>query len=401
MTSATGGAGPRTVAVVRCAYFPQDPRVHKEVSALVEAGFRVLVLCLRMPGEPLDETRNGVRVLRMNRPHRRGSIAKRMGLYMSFLAWAARQLFRAHRREPLSVVQVNTLPDFLVFCAVPVKLLGARVVIDLHELLPELFGSEYGGRLRPVLMKALVIVERACIAFAERVICPGTSYLEVYRARGAPTAKFTIVYNVPDEELFRREETERESRVLVAHGSVIERYGFDVIVKSMPRIVQAFPDAVLEVIGDGEHLPAIRRIAEELALGDHVRFVGRVPLEEMSRRLQRATVGVVATVRSPFTDCILPNKVYELAALGVPIVSSDIRGLMGHFGSGAILTFESGNADDLAEKVIALLGSPEARATLADRAYAVYDPIRWSRNKRDYQRIFTDLCGMPPTPPES
>ncbi|HMB71433.1 MAG TPA: glycosyltransferase [bacterium] len=389
----------RRVAVVRCAYFPQDPRVHKEVAALVEAGFRVTVLCLRMPDEPLEQTLDGVlsgvRVLRMNRPHRRGSIAKRMGLYLSFLLWASLRLVGEHRREPLSVVQVNTLPDFLVFCAVPVKLMGVRVVLDLHELLPELFGSEYAGRLRPYLIDLITLVERACIAFSDRVICPGQSYLDVYRSRGAPVHKFTIVYNVPDEGLFQREDVPREARLLMAHGSVIPRYGFDEIVRSMPGVLGEFPDAVLEVIGDGEHMPEIRRIAGELGVSESVRFVGRLPLEDMSRRVQRATLGVVATARNPFTDCILPNKVYELVALGVPVVSSDIRGLMGHFEPGAISYFESGNPDDLAAKVNDLLRSPKAQQGQADRAHAIYDPIRWTNNKRDYQRIFTDLCGRP------
>ena len=392
---AEGGGESGTVGIVRCAYFPQDPRVYKEVRALLEARFRVLVFCLRMPDEPLREELGGslagVQVVRMDRGQTRGSMAGRMSMYLGFLFWAGYQLYRTHQRERLDIVQVNTLPDFLVFCALPVKVLGVRVVLDLHELLPELFGSEYSGRLRAFLLASLAFVEKACIAFADRVICPGPSYLEVYASRRAPLEKFTQIYNVPDESIFYRRQVDRDPNLIVAHGSVIERYGFDLIVEAMRRIVPEHPEATLEIIGDGEHMDVVRGLVERYGLGEHVRFTGRVPLETMSERLQRASLGVVATVRNPFTDRILPNKVYELIALGVPVVASETRGLVSQFGSGTISYFESGDPDDLAAKTLALLRDPVAGTRMAESAHAIYDRIRWSRNSRDYQAIFLQL----------
>ncbi|MCA9757301.1 MAG: glycosyltransferase [Candidatus Eisenbacteria bacterium] len=402
----TQGAG-RHVGVVRCAYFPQDPRVFKEVSALVQVGFRVTVYCLRMPGdpargvspEPLRETIGseayadlaGVRVVRMDRSQTRGSMAARMGMYLGFLLWAAVQLFRTQFRERLDIVQINTLPDFLVFCAVPVKVLGTRVVLDLHELLPELFGSEFRGPLRPALIGGLTFVEKACIAFADRVICPGPSYLEVYEGRGAPVEKFTQIYNVPDESIFQRRGVEKVPNLIIAHGSVIERYGFDLIAEAMAKIVRELPSARLEIIGDGEHMPVVRSLVEQHHLAAHVEFVGRVPLEQMSERLERASVGIVATRVNPFTDRILPNKAYELAALGVPIVASETRGLVAQFGRDGIAYFESGDADDIARVTLAVLRDPAKRAALAETAYSIYEGIRWNRNRVDYQRIFLGL----------
>lgn len=388
-------SSPGTVGIVRCAYFPQDPRVYKEVNALREVGFAVIVYCLRMDGESLREELTGdlagVRIVRMNRGQIRGSMASRMSMYLSFFVWAAFQLWETRRRERLDIVQVNTLPDFLVFCALPVRVLGTRVVLDLHELLPELFGSEYTGRLRPLLMAALKFVEKACIAFADRVICPGPSYLEVYASRRAPIDKFTQIYNVPDESIFRKREVQREPGLIVAHGSVIERYGFDLIAEAMVLVVRDHPEAVLEIIGDGEHMGVVRGIVERNGLNGHVRFTGRVPLETMSERLQRADLGVVATVRNPFTDRILPNKVYELVALSVPVVASETRGLLTQFGTDGIAYFESGNVEDLASTILALLQSPERGQERVASALAVYDGIRWTRNSRDYQQIFLGL----------
>lgn len=386
-----------TVGVVRCAYFPQDPRVYKEVRALRAAGFSVHVFALRMPGEAPHEVLGGdlagVTVTRMGRAQTRGSLGARMAMYTGFLCWAARGLFRLQLREPLDIVQVNTLPDFLVFAALPVRALGARVVLDLHELVPELFGAEYQGRFRPVLLAGLTFVEKAAMAFADRVICPGPSYREVYAARRAPLHKFTEIYNVPDESIFRPLGLARDPNLIVAHGSVIERYGFDLIVAAMPRILRSRPDAVLEIIGDGEHLSTVRALAARSGVGDHVRFTGRVPLETMSERLERAAVGVVATIVNPFTDRILPNKVYELVALGIPVVASETRGLLAQFGREGIAYFPSGDVERLADEVVRLLGDAEAAATTAKCARQVYEEIRWDRNRRDYQRVFLELVG--------
>ncbi|MEZ4649411.1 MAG: glycosyltransferase [Candidatus Eisenbacteria bacterium] len=333
----------------------------------------------------------GVRVVRMDRSQTRGSMAARMGMYVGFLLWAGAQLFRTQFRERLDIVQVNTLPDFLVFCALPVKVLGTRVVLDLHELLPELFGSEFRRPLRPALIGSLTFVEKACIAFADRVICPGPSYLEVYEGRRAPVEKFTQIYNVPDESIFRERGVPKEPGLVIAHGSVIERYGFDLIVEAMAKIVRELPSARLEIIGDGEHMPVVRALVEQHQLGKHVEFVGRVPLEKMSERLERAAAGIVATRVNPFTDRILPNKAYELVALGVPVVASETRGLVAQFGTDGIAYFESSDADDLARVTLTILRDPETAARQANAAYSIYEGIRWTRNRIDYRQIFLDL----------
>ncbi len=381
----------KRVAVVRCAHYPQDPRVFKEVRALQEVGFSATVLCLRGSGEPLVEELDGVAIHRMDLERTRESNRKRLAVYSRFLLWAGRGLWRLHREARLAAVQVNTLPDFLVFCAIPVKLRGVPVVLDLHEVLPELFESEYRGRLKPVFLRLLKLTERASVRVADRVICPGPPYLETYRSRRLPIHKFSLVYNTPDEDVITRTEVHRDRSLMVAHGSIIERYGFELLIEALPEIIRNCPDVKLEIIGDGENLERVKRLANERGVSQHVDFLGRIPFETVASRLQRAAVGLVTTVSNDFTNRILPNKIYELVALGVPVVSSRIEGLHAQFDSHSIRYFDAGDKTGLAHAATSVLQSPEDGLRLVENATRVYDEIRWSRNKRTYQKVFVEL----------
>src|SRR5215216_5887675 len=97
------------VCVIRCHYL-RDSRMQREVSALLDRGHSVHVLCLRDSGEPLRERRGRLVISRM--PMSRsadGGIVRRLAEYAAFFIWAALGVAALHLRHRFDLVQVNSV----------------------------------------------------------------------------------------------------------------------------------------------------------------------------------------------------------------------------------------------------------------------------------------------------
>lgn len=381
-----------SVAVIRCGYFPDDPRVYKEVLALREMGLNVEIFCLNQGDELSFESKDGVKIFRLGKQHCRKSIITYLWEYLGFLVWSSYNATKRHLKVRYRVVQVHTLPDFLVFAALPVKFLGAKVVLDMHEVTPELFSSEYTGPLKSLFFEVLMFIEKISMATANHVFCPGPSVIEIFVSRWGPLKKISFVYNAPTENIFNLQETKIKKIpfLVVAHGTIIERYGFQTLIMSIPTILSEIKDATFEIFGDGEYLPELKKLAKDLNIEDKVYFHGKVPLAKIPQLISRGEVGVVATLKNEYTVLLSPNKVFEFASLRIPIVASDLKGVRRQFGD-SIVYFKPGDPEDLAKKVVMVLKSKELREKLSEEAYKVYEGVRWNKNKRDYQRIYQEI----------
>ena len=134
----------RPACMIVHSYYEEDPRVRREAEALVARGRPVDVIALRRPGDGPTGTLNGVRIRRIDvQRHQGAGLWVYLREYLSFLVRASWAATRAHRRRRYGLVQVHSLPDFLVFAALPLKLVGVPVILDLHEAMPEFFRTRF------------------------------------------------------------------------------------------------------------------------------------------------------------------------------------------------------------------------------------------------------------------
>jgi hypothetical protein len=134
------------VLVIRQHYFPLDIRVRREVEALRSAGHEVDVICVARSGERWRERWGGVRIVRIPFDLRHGGSVSYILKYGVFAVVAGMLAAALHLRRRYGLVQVNSLPDTLVFSALVPRLLGARVLLDLHETMPEFSPPDSGRR---------------------------------------------------------------------------------------------------------------------------------------------------------------------------------------------------------------------------------------------------------------
>lgn len=361
--------------------------------ALAGSGHAVDVLCLQLSGQAASETLNGVNVVRLPETRHQGAGAVAyLKEYARFFFLAGRELRRRHRRAPYALVQVHNPPDALIFATLPLKLARVPVLLDLRELMPELFISRFGLARGSVIVRLLTWLERAACAYADAVCVLHDRHRRIMTGRGIPPGKLVQVMNCPDERIFDPAQAgdgrlaEGERFVVIHHGGIMQRYGVDLLVRAVAQVRPEIPGVALELYGAGDYRPTVERLVVELGLGDAVRFHGQLPIEELPAAIRAADVGVAPMRQDVFTDCGLPTKLLEYVSLGVPAIASRTATTADYFDESMVLLFEPGNAADLAAKLLAVYRDPaaaQARAVQARRFTARYN---WRGESATYLR---------------
>jgi len=381
-------------------YF-HDGRVKRNAEALVERGDSVDVLCLAsdMRGET-----NGVNVIGLEMPRYRGSSKTAyLGSYLRFFSLASARAFKLSRPVRYDLVIVCTMPDAAVLCAIGPKLYGAKVVLDVHDTMPELYQDKFARRLGSIGARVLMAEERASAWMADRVL----AVHDLHRARlmeaGVPGDKIKVVMNLPDPRIFtpgaRRNCNGNGNGngaggefILVCHGTVTYRLGLDLAIRALNTLRDRVPQARLEVIGGGDYLDQARHLVATLGLERRVSFARFVPFEKLPEALSRATVGIVPNRASSATHLMLPVKLLEYATLGIPVISARLRTIEHYFGSNAVRYFDPGDVEGLADAIEDLYRHPEKRERLALAAGEIIaHRLTWNNQRRNYYEAIDSL----------
>ena len=179
-----------------------DMRVRRKAEALVAAGYAVDVLALRAGRTERTYTLNGVKVYTLGLGKKRGSLARYVFEYVAFFAWALVRLPLLMLRARYAVVDVNTLPDFLIFAAAPARWMGAKLILDMHEITPEFYVSKYGIAESSWVIRVLRRLEKMSFDFADRVITIHEPIEDLLVGRGLAREKSTVIMNAVDEVSF-------------------------------------------------------------------------------------------------------------------------------------------------------------------------------------------------------
>ena len=378
------------ICVIRQGYVPLDTRVRREVDALVAAGHHVDVICLRRAGEPMLERRGALVIWRLPLARPAGGLVRRVLQYGGFLFAAGIMAGGLHVRRRFDLVQVNSVPDALVFAASIPRMLGARVMLDLHECVPEFFAAKYCVPLDSRGPRLMAVVEQVSIRFADLAITCTDQMRDRFIARGASPGNVSVVLNGADEDVFDPnrflEERERRSGFgLISHGTVEERYGLDTIVGAVALLKEELPDIELSIIGEGSYRSELQQLAVERGVADRVSFSpGFLPLEDLVRAIARADIGVVAIKRDEFRDLSLCNKMYDFIAMGTPAVVSRTASVEDYFGDDCFEMFDSGDEEDLARAIRALMQDRKRHSQLAAAAAARASSHRWPMQRERY-----------------
>lgn len=380
------------------AYYPLgEPRVEREALALIDAGYVVDVICLRNEGELAFESINDVDVHRLPVMRKRtGGLVGQLLEYLIFFFLVFIKLFKLYPQQRYKTVQAHNLPDFLVFSAILPKLFGARLILDLHDLMPEFFAAKKNIDMSSFLVRLIIMQEQLSCWFADQVITVTDLWRDRLISRGVREDKISVVMNVADDHIFnsnnhrKNGNGDNHSFRLIYHGTITQRYGMEVLIEAIKLASEKIPDIHLTLQGRGEFLDDTVRLVHELGIQQNVQINATIiSTEELPALIRMADVGVVPNQNDLFTGDLLPTKLMEYIALDIPVIASRTRVISQYFDESAIQFFTPGDSESLAQEIVYLYNNRERLDEQVLNYKKFTEVFSWSSISKNY----VDLIG--------
>ncbi len=376
-------------------FYDDNAHMMQFAKALVKRGDEVDVISLRRKGLARCEVVDGVRVCRVQ-SRTVGETSKLAHLVktMIFVMRAAARIFLSHCRRPYDLIHVQSVPDFLVFAALLPRLLGAKVILDLRDLVPELYASKFGVPADSLVFRLLLAVEKISARIADHVLVSNPIWHERIAERSASRLKCTMFWYYPDPDFFYPRERHRNDgkTVITYPGTLNVHQGLDIAVKAFPKILKALPGAELHIYGEGPAKSRISALVEELGLSANVRLLQPMPLKEIVGVMADSDLALVPKrAGGGFGDEAASTKIPEFLALGIPVVATRTRVEASFFDSSVVQYFESENEDDLARAVLAVCRTPGLRRRLIANGLAYTKRTSWDAEMSRYRTLVDSL----------
>jgi glycosyltransferase involved in cell wall biosynthesis len=382
--------------MVSHSFYESDNRIIRYAEALAENGDHVEVLALRRaPTLPTYEVINGVHLHRI-----RDRFGKNESSPLSYLLpilrfqLAAFQWFRQQGDEQkIDLVHVHNIPDFLVFGAWPAKRRGASIILDIHDIVPEFFASKFGAQPQSLLVSALKKVESASADFADHVILANHLWLDRYTSRSAEAQKCSVFINNVDRSIFQPPQSKAPTTepLVIYPGGLQWHQGLDIAIRAFEIVLKTLPNATFHIYGDGNRKSELVALVNELGLDGSIKFFEPLSLHQIARVVANADLGVVPKRADSFGNEAYSTKIMEFMSLGVPVVVSATRVDRHYFDDTVVCFFESGNIEQMAQRMLTVLTDREKRDKLISNASAYVERECWDQHKQRYLALVEGL----------
>ena len=391
----------KKVCMLAYSFYESDNRIMRYAQALVERGDQVDVIALGTDEQqPAFEIIDGVNVHRIQR-RQRNEKNKYSYLYRltKFCLKSSFSLGRLHWKRKYDLIHAHNVPDFLVFSAWLPKLTGAKIILDIHDILPEFFANKFHRSESSLVFKTLKLVELASARFASHVIISNHLWYEKFTARSVSKDRCSVFINHVDLNLFGCKRTRNDGKfILIYHGGLQRHQGLDIAIRAFAKVHPKTSNAEFHIYGGGNMKPEWQALAQSLHLDGHVRFFESRPMREIAEIVANADLGIVAKRADSFGNEAYSTKIMEYMAVGVPTIVSKTKIDSFYFNDSVVRFFESGNENDLAAAMLDLMNHRDRREQLSRNAGEYVASNNWNTRKQEYLHLVDSLLSSAEIP---
>lgn len=250
----------------------------------------------------------------------------------------------------------------------------AGAISGFHPFIVTAWGSDVLLGRRSFLRKPFV---QFVLRKADCITCDADHMKEAMLGLGAPSSKIQIVYFGIDTKKFRpaertdilrRKYGTASAPVIVSLRNLEPIYDVASLVRAIPRVLQAVPDAQFLIAGTGSEDAALKNLAASLAIAPNVKFIGRYPNDELPRYLNAVDIYVSTSL----SDAGIAASTAEAMACGVPVVITDSgenKRWITDGEDGFVVPVKSPHF--LAERIVTLLNNEQMRGQFGTRGAAI------------------------------
>jgi glycosyltransferase involved in cell wall biosynthesis len=388
----------KKVCVLAYTNYESDGRVRRYAETLTGRGDLVEVIALSSGNVPLG-TKNigGVTAYRIQRretdERHKWTYAWRL---LRFMVVSSAFLARRHRQMCYELVHVHNIPDFLVFAAWYPKFTGAKLILDVHDVVPELFASKFEATADDYYVCLLKRIEKASAAFVDHVIVANHLWHKKLIERSVPEEKCTVFLNHIDPAMFyRRSRTRNDGKLIILFPGTFQWHqGLDIAIEALAHIKAKVPNAELHLYGGGGGGGTEGQLAElanRLGLNGRVKFCGGVPFDQIADVIANADLGIVPKRASSFGNEAYSTKIMEFMSQGVPAVVSRTKIDNFYFDDTVVRFFASGDSQAIADAMLDVIENRELRETLVRNGLDYAARNNWDCARHDYLTLVDSL----------
>jgi glycosyltransferase involved in cell wall biosynthesis len=284
------------------------------------------------------------------------------------------------------------MPDILVLSALVPKALGARVILDLHDPMPELMTTIYDLGKDSFSVRFIRGMEKWSIARTNLVITVNLACKRIFAARSCKPEKIIVVMNTPDSKIFPFQAAQEQPSthqdhtkpfVMMYHGTLVERNGLDLAVEALEMVREKMPTAELRVYGPST--PFLERVMEMVhakGMQGMVHYLGVRRLEDLPHEIEQCDVGIIPNQRNPFTDINTPVRIFDFLANGKPAIAPCTAGIKDYCNEESLVFFEPGNAADLAKQMEYTYSHRNELTEIVRKGQQVYLAHTWEQERQ-------------------
>ena len=384
---------PHVLVILENVPLGTDRRVSKEVQELLRGGYRVSVITQSAPENADCRQWPGLTLLEYPPPPEPRSLLGYVREYTVSFTWACLRSGLARWRGPIDVLHLVQPPDIYIPLALLHKLFGAAILVDQHDLMPELLAIRQGFAVRP-MSAILRWLERLTQRVADETICTNDYQRKRLISAGGTPERVTVVRNGPVLDRVRAASPDPSLKADATYlccwvGQMGRQDRLDLALQAVHHLVHELGrrDVRFAFLGAGEVLDETRALASDLGLDPWVSFPGWVPETTVFSYLATADVGMDASLQ----DDVSPVKVFEYMAFGVPFVSFDLEETRS-VGAGAGAYAPPDDVPALARELDLLLGDAGRRARMGRVGQArIRDHLAWDHQGKKYLEVVDRL----------
>ena len=390
----------KKVCMIAYTQYKYDNRIHREAETLAtQRNYKVSLIVPKEGDTPKIYEEHGVCVRELNIQQYQGkSKRKYMASYLQFMLCAFFVCNKLLLLRQVDIFHIHNMPNFLVFSAILARMCGKKLILDIHDSVPETYAAKFNENPNKILFWLLCCEEAVCCWLAHKIICVNHPQRDALVSRGINAAKITVSLNVPECRWYKMmnasmnlDKGEAKQFNLVYHGTLAKRLGVDLTIQAVGKLIHSIPGIKFHVYGGGDDKQELMQLTGELKLQEYVHFYGFLSLDKLCPILTEMDLGVIGNRKNIATDLMLPVKLLEYVTLNIPVVVPRLQTVQYYFSDEMVSYFEPEDSNELAASILALYQNREKREKQARCARKFLDQFGWEIHQKDFLDLYSRL----------